>query len=598
MGSLSETLRMITGDSDDEFLGFEPSSGAQRVMSDSDESISSVRDFSSVSSSDSDCDPDGDFDIRPLSAGDADDIQRTTSRDFSSAYHHPWLRNFEEPTGALAHSAESSEYDIYSYFLSPSLIDMVVAETNRYAAQYLATAVLRPKARAKRWKDLSAADVKAFLALLLLQSIVKMPTYESYWSTEFYMEVPGLRSIMPRDKFELILQFLDLSDNTTDLPSDHPDHDRLHKVRPLLSELVCRWKAAYHPQREVSVDESIVAFKGRSKMIVYKPNKPHKWGLNAWVLAEAKTGYVWNLEMYTGKKSETEVGLTKKVVTSLCQPLYNTGHHVYMDNYFSSPALFCELKQNQLGACGTLRTNRTGVPASIKTAKLTKKKCGTVIDRDADDMLYIAWFDKRQVTVMSSVHNTQTFEKTVRTRNAADHRRTVQKPLAIELYSRYMQGVDRADQLLWYKLSTHRQLKWWKKLFLYLLEVTTVNACTIYRHLHPDKSVCATKFRLAVVSGLLEGYDCTSVRFARRPANPPPSRLVGRHFPSCNLQLTPAGRPTKPDCIVCSDRDVKRHQTPTLCRECKVPLCAVPCFERYHTLLDYKAICSDAYHKC
>jgi len=61
-----------------------------------------------------------------------------------------------------------------------------------------------------------------------------------------------------------------------------------------------------HPWHEVSIDESTVAFKGRSSMIVYKPNKPHKRELNAWVLAEAKTGYVWNLEMYSGKKSETD----------------------------------------------------------------------------------------------------------------------------------------------------------------------------------------------------------------------------------------------------------------------------------------------------
>ena len=269
-----------------------------------------------------------------------------------------------------------------------------------------------------------------------------------------------------------------------------------------------------------------------------------------------------------------------------------------MDNYFSSPDLFHELKANQLGACGTLRTIRLGVPASIKSAKLTKKKHDTVVDRDADDLLYIAWFDKRQVSVISSIHNTQSFEKTVRTKNAPDHKRVIQKPIAIELYSRYMQGVDRADQLLWYKLSTHRQLKWWKKLFLYMLEVTTVNACTIFRQLHPEKTVSATKFRLAVVRGLLEGYDCSSVCFARRPLNPPPTRLVGRHFLGYNLQTTPAGRPTKPDCIVCSNRDLKRHQTQTLYKECKVPMCPVPCFERYHTLLDFKANCSEQYHKC
>jgi hypothetical protein len=134
------------------------------------------------------------------------------------------------------------------------------------------------------------------------------------------------------------------------------------------------------------------------------------------------------------------------VVTSLCQPLYQTGHHVYMDNYFSSPALFCELKANQLGACGTLRANRVGVPGPIKSAKLTKKKCQTVVERDGDDLLYIAWFDRRQVTVISSIHNAITFQKTVRTKNVPDHKRVVDKPAAIQLYTKYMQGVDRADQ--------------------------------------------------------------------------------------------------------------------------------------------------------
>jgi len=59
--------------------------------------VSSISDVSSVSSSDmtatdfdGDSDDDiADLDIRPLSAGDTDDIQRTTHRDLSSAYHHP-----------------------------------------------------------------------------------------------------------------------------------------------------------------------------------------------------------------------------------------------------------------------------------------------------------------------------------------------------------------------------------------------------------------------------------------------------------------------------------------------------------------------------
>jgi len=127
---------------------------------------------------------------------------------------------------------------------------------------------------------------------------------------------------MARDKFELILQFLHVVDNSLAVASDHPDHDRLFKIKPMLTHLIQCWQTAYYPCKEVSVDESIIAFKGRSHMVVYKPAKPHKWGIiNAWVLAESSTGYVWNMDIYTGRKAVAEVGLTKKVVVSLCEPL-------------------------------------------------------------------------------------------------------------------------------------------------------------------------------------------------------------------------------------------------------------------------------------
>ena len=199
------------------------------------------------------------------------------------------------------------------------------------------------------------------------------------------------------------------------------------------------------------------------------------------------------------------------------------------------------------------------------------------------------------VNLVSSVHNTQTFEKTVRTKSTAEHMRVVEKPTAIELYSRFMQGVDRSDQLLWYKLSTHRQMKWWKKLFMYMLEVSVVNACIIFKKLHKTRTVSSTKFRLAVVNGLLENYARPPSTFARPPSNPP-SRLLERHFLAVNTQMTPAGRPTRPDCEAALTvlRNATRLRPSVSSVECR---CAVPCFKRYHTMVDYKAVCSDDYHK-
>ena len=79
----------------------------------------------------------------------------------------------------------------------------------------------------------------------------------------------------------------------------------------------------------MSVDESIVAFKGRSAIKVYKPAKPHKWGLKAWVLAESGTGYVYNCNLYTGKTAQQHngdgVSLTQKVVVDLCNAVKDRG---------------------------------------------------------------------------------------------------------------------------------------------------------------------------------------------------------------------------------------------------------------------------------
>ena len=42
------------------------------------------------------------------------------------------------------------------------------------------------------------------------------------------------------------------------------------------------------------------------------------------------------------------------------------GHHVYLDNYYTSPQLFSDPNTNGLGACGTVRLNRHGLPPPMR----------------------------------------------------------------------------------------------------------------------------------------------------------------------------------------------------------------------------------------
>ena len=45
------------------------------------------------------------------------------------------------------------------------------------------------------------------------------------------------------------------------------------------------------------------------------------------------------------------------------------GHHVYMDNYYSSPNLFHDLHEKGFGACGTVSVNRMGMPKEWQKKK-------------------------------------------------------------------------------------------------------------------------------------------------------------------------------------------------------------------------------------
>ena len=117
-----------------------------------------------------------------------------------------------------------------------------------------------------------------------------------------------------------------------------------------------------------------------------------------------------------------------------------------MDNYFSSPAPFEELARNGVGACGTLRLNRNGIPE--EAAKAKPAKGGAVFTRDGKT-LYASWTDKHQVNVMSTIHTSRTFQRKVKCKHNEGedhHHQFIEKPCCIELYMRNMGGVDQSDQ--------------------------------------------------------------------------------------------------------------------------------------------------------
>lgn len=107
----------------------------------------------------------------------------------------------------------------------------------------------------------------------------------------------------------------------------------------------------------------MIAYKGLLSFKQYLPVKPTKFG------------YCHEFQTYTRKVEGgiQEEGLGARVVKDLTRKITLKGHHIYMDNFFSSPKLFSDLYVEDIYCCGTVRSNRKGMPESIRSCKLKNR---------------------------------------------------------------------------------------------------------------------------------------------------------------------------------------------------------------------------------
>ena len=91
-------------------------------------------------------------------------------------------------------TSQSTPGDLFCHFFSDEVWDLIMVETNRYANSFIDN---NPSTRA--WTDTTVEELKAFVGLLILMGIVRLPR----WSTSFpLIRTPGISSIMPLIRFE------------------------------------------------------------------------------------------------------------------------------------------------------------------------------------------------------------------------------------------------------------------------------------------------------------------------------------------------------------------------------------------------------------
>ena len=219
------------------------------------------------------------------------------------------------PTNEVNVSDVDCPYEYFKLIFDDTFMDRIVTETNRYASQYLADAVLSPRARAKSWKPVTAEEVEVFLGLVLLTGLIqKKGRISSYWSQNPLISTPFFNQTMSRDRFQLITTFLHFNDNEA-MPSNC--NDKLYKIRPVFDYLVNKWRALYSLGEHIAIDEGMLKWRGRLSFRVYNKDKPTKYGIKAYILADSSSAYCWNVNIYHREKKNTKRNSSRLVDSKL-----------------------------------------------------------------------------------------------------------------------------------------------------------------------------------------------------------------------------------------------------------------------------------------
>lgn len=246
-------------------------------------------------------------------------------------------------------------------------------------------------------------------------------------------------------------------------------------MRWFLNYLTTQFQALYEVNGFVTIDESVVKFKGRLAFRQYLPLKPTKWGVKVWVMAESTTGYVTNFQVYTGREETQEKGLAHHVVMDLAAPYFGTHLSIFMDNFYSGVDLFLDMKSHGLDACGTIRANRKGLPKNemlTRQASLGKHQFRVA---QKDDLTFCLWQDTKTVLVLSNYHD-PTERGSVRRRVEPSCQSEVLVPSCLADYQKHMKGVDLLDQMAGYYQLEHRSKNWWRRIIFFCLSVACYNA--------------------------------------------------------------------------------------------------------------------------
>lgn len=502
----------------------------------------------------------------------------------------------------------STPVQIFRYFFTKEIMDIVVEETNRCALSQDTNTSFSVK----------IDDIYHYIGIQLFMSVYRYPNLESYWGKNAFEPI---RSTMTLRRFGLIKKYLCFQDENDQIKKNQPEYDPLIRMRPFATQLNDRFDSVPKTAR-LCVDEV--------------PIKSHK--LKLFVLCDS-SGYVYRFETYNGAEDSMvpigcpDIGSSANVVVRLTQTVPDMANHIlYFDKSHTSLPLLVYLLARGIYSFGKIRANR------IQNCKLPSDSVITEEPRGYStefvgraygvEISTVLWKDNESVRLASTFVGVEPFERGSPNHQVSNASRIDGKkkqpiendyPQIINEYNSHIRGVDSMDELMGryrVRAKTHDAVT---HLFYHFIDMAATNAYILYRRIHTEKLnessntsgetvelLQLPEFRKQIAAELIK-YSSV-VRSSSRPSTPDSPASTSQEKPLLGA-LGVGRRAVHPDDDVrysghnhfpiwlpksggkgggkqtCKNQNCK-SQTQCVCSVCNLHLCCSPtknCFLDYHT---------------
>ncbi|KRZ77358.1 PiggyBac transposable element-derived protein 2 [Trichinella papuae] len=298
-------------------------------------------------------------------------------------------------------------------------------------------------------------------------------------------------------------------------------------------------------EEKQAIDEQIIPFKRKHKLKIFTPRKPRRWGFKLFSRCGI-SGILYDFAFY-----------------ELCRPKLR-------------------LKEEGMWTCETIRSNRLrGCPfMSEQALKVSGRGTTDFRTTRARDIIAVAWYDNRRVTLTSTYLGVKPV------------------PSIVHNYNMHMGGVDLNNMLSGLYRVSHKSRKWTKIIFFWVIATAATNGWLLYRReyeLFSGKKSDSMDL-LAFMTSISESLCLTN-----KALTPQRGRRRGRTVEEVAEPSTSTGARLMPPIVEDAQKDKVAHWPDVgekrrrcrycsklsfvYCIKCNAPLCmskARKCFQLFH----------------